>query len=140
MIEQDTNREDNGSVSPSSESEGSDTGVEVQQRIASLEAAVLSGQEEAALLKGALAAAVAKYREAMLSRLPQIPEELVRGETVDEIDASLELATQLVSRVRQQLEAEESSRAVPAGAPPRTTPDLSALAPSEKIAYGLAQR
>jgi len=140
MSEQDTEREDTGSISPSSDIEGSDAGAEAQQRIAGLEAAVLSGQEEAALLKDALATAVAKYRKAILSRLPEIPEELVRGETVDEIDASLELATQIVSRVRQQLDAEESSKAVPAGAPPRTTPDLSALAPSEKIAYGLAQR
>jgi molybdopterin converting factor small subunit len=46
-------------------------------------------------------------------------------------------AKTLVNRVKQGLEAEITAGKVPAGAPIRTPPDLSALSPREKINYAI---
>lgn len=87
-----------------------------------------------------LALAVAKYRAQLLSAAPEIPEELVKGESVEEVDAAFSAAHDLVERVRRKLEAQVASARVPAGAPARSGPDLSALSPKEKIAYALGIR
>jgi hypothetical protein len=110
---------------------------EMQTRIAQLEQGIASRDDELTSMKQTLSGAVAKYRSAVLASAPGIPEELVKGKSVDEIDASLELARGIVSRVRQQLEVEAEADKVPAGAPPRTPQDVSALSPAEKIAYAL---
>ena len=110
---------------------------DLQARIAQLEQGVSSRDSEMAVLKGSLSGAVAKYRAALLATAPEIPTELVKGESIDEIDASLEQARGIVSKVRQQLEADAEANKVPAGAPERTPQDLSALSPAEKIAYAL---
>ena len=68
---------------------------------------------------------------------PEVPEELVSGETVEEIEAALARARNLVEKVRRQVEAEAASARVPAGAPARTGADLTTLSPAEKIAYAL---
>ena len=52
----------------------------------------------------------------------------------------VEKAKALVSRVKQGVEAEVSLAKVPAGAPERTLPDLSALSPREKIQYAIGGR
>ena len=109
----------------------------LQARIAQLEQGVSSRDSEMAVLKGSLSGAVAKYRAALLATAPEIPAELVKGESIDEIDASLEQARGIVSKVRQQLESEAEANKVPTGAPERTPQDLSALSPAEKIAYAL---
>jgi hypothetical protein len=80
-----------------------------------------------------------RYREAVLSREPELPADLVRGETVEEIDAAVERARQTVSQVRQHIEAQAQASRVPAGAPVRGAPDTSALSPAEKIRLGLQQ-
>ena len=109
----------------------------LQARIAQLEQGVSSRDSEMAVLKGSLSGAVAKYRAALLATAPEIPTELVKGESIDEIDASLEQARGIVSKVRQQLEADAEANKVPTGAPERTPQDLSTLSPAEKIAYAL---
>ncbi|MCX5994652.1 MAG: hypothetical protein NTV59_01435 [Chloroflexi bacterium] len=110
---------------------------EMQARIAQLEQGIASRDGELTVIKQSLSGAVAKYRAAVLASAPSIPQELVKGESLDEIDTSLELARGIVSKVRQQLEVEAESNKVPAGAPPRMPQDLSALSPAEKIAYAL---
>jgi AcrR family transcriptional regulator len=115
------------------------TGDELEAKIARLEQAVLSKDTELSALKGSLSGAVARYREALLASAPDIPGELVKGATVEEIDASLEQARGIVARVRQQLEAQTEAKRVPAGAPPRLPQDLSALTAAEKIAYALGK-
>ena len=110
---------------------------DLQARLAQLEQGVSSRDSEMAVLKGSLSGAVAKYRAALLATAPEIPAELVKGESIDEIDASLEQARGIVSKVRQQLEADAEANKVPTGAPERTPQDLSALSPAEKIAYAL---
>ena len=69
-----------------------------------------------------------------------MPEELVRGDTPEEVETSFAAARQVVERIKQKLEAQTGAERVPAGAPARGLPDLSSLSPAEKIAYGLARR
>ncbi len=106
-------------------------------RITQLEVDISARDGELAALKDSLGVAVARYRAAVAATASGVPEDLLRGETVEEIDASLEQARRIVSRVREQLESEAAAGSVPAGAPPRTLPDMSALSPAEKIAHGL---
>ncbi len=113
---------------------------ELQGRIEQLEEGIASRDSELTALKDSLTGAVAKYRAAVMDSAPGVPEELLKGETVEEIDASLELAQGIVAKVRQQFESDVTARSVPAGAPPRTPPDLSALSPGEKIAHALARQ
>jgi len=113
---------------------------ELQGRIEQLEEGIASRDSELAALKDSLAGAVAKYRAAVMASVPGVPEELLKGKTVEEIDASLELAQGIVAKVRQEFESEVAARSIPAGAPPRTPPDLSALPPGEKIAQALARQ
>jgi hypothetical protein len=110
---------------------------ELQARIAQLEQGSAAKDSELAAAKESLSGAVAKYRAAILASTPGIPAELVKGESTEEIDASLEQAQGIISKVRQQIEVEAEANKVPAGAPPRTPQDLSALSPAEKIAYAL---
>ena len=107
------------------------------ERVRQLEESVASKDNELTALKGALANAVDKYRTAVLATAPGVPDELLKGETVEDIDASLEQARRIVLRVKQQLDSDVATRSVPAGAPPRTPPDMSALSPTEKIAHAL---
>ena len=113
---------------------------EMQARIAQLEQGIASRDGELTAIKQSLSGAVTKYRAAVLASAPGIPQDLVKGESLDEIDASLELAGGIISKVRQQLEVEAESNKVPAGAPPRMPQDLSALSPAEKIAYALSRQ
>lgn len=104
------------------------------ERVA-LQEAVAAAQEQAQV-------AVAKYREAVLTTSPELPADLVKGDTVTEIEASLAQARQVVTRVREHLEAQQGQRTayIPVGAPSRLGPDLSGLSPQEKIALGLRHR
>jgi hypothetical protein len=115
------------------------TSDELQAKIVELEQAIASKDNELSTLKGSLSGAVAKYRAALIASSPAIPAELIQGTTIEEVDASLELARGIVSKVKQQLESEADARHVPAGAPQRTPQDLSALTPAEKIAYALGK-
>jgi hypothetical protein len=89
-------------------------------------------------LRRELAAALAAYREARLAADPLVPPELVAGETVEEIDASLERARAIVAQVRERVRSEAARQVAPA-APGRTPLDPSALSPREKIAHGLSR-
>jgi hypothetical protein len=85
-------------------------------------------------------AAAARYREAVLGREPQLPADLVSGDTVDAVDESLARARETVAQVRQHLEQEAHALRVPAGAPVRAAPDFSGLSAAEKIRLGLQQQ
>ncbi len=121
--------------------EGVDTVVahnEGQSADPSPEAAPSPQEAEIAHLKGLLAAAVARYREAVVAQAPDVPAELVSGDTVEAVDLSLKAGRELVARVREHLSAGETAVKVPAGAPSRRATDFAALSPFEKIAHGLA--
>lgn len=122
--------------------EGEETAAE--ERIGELEGALAQLQQqmegEVAALKEQIAGAAAKYRALILATAPEVPEELVRGETPEEVEASFTAAREMVEKVRRQLEAKAQAQRVPAGAPARTPPDLGTLSPQKKIAYALSRQ
>ena len=68
---------------------------------------------------------------------PDVLDELISGDSVETINQSVEHAQRYIFKVKQGLEAEAARTRVPVGAPQRTTPDLSALSPREKIRYAI---
>ncbi len=96
-------------------------------------------EQELAGLREQTKSSAERYRELVLQQAPELPAELVTGETVEEIDVALERARETVSKVRGHLESQAQAGRVPVGAPARSGPDLSALSPEEKIRFGLNQ-
>ncbi|OGN99769.1 MAG: hypothetical protein A2Y58_03935 [Chloroflexi bacterium RBG_13_51_52] len=84
-----------------------------------------------------LAGAVAAYKELVAQANSGLVAEMIKGDTIEEIRESVAGARALVERVKQEIGAENNLIRVPAGAPARTPPDLSALSPREKIKYGI---
>ena len=77
---------------------------------------------------------------ALLASQPEVPPDLVSGETVEEVDQQLEAALRMIAQLRGHLESQAQAARVPTGAPARRAPDLSALSPAEKIVHGLSQQ
>lgn len=110
------------------------------ERIKELEGGVAESEamtSELEHLQQELAQAVEKYKAMVVWSNPDIPEELLRGSSLEEIDASVEQAKGLVDKVRKQIEEQVQATRIPAGAPPRAAPDLEAMSPGEKIKYAL---
>jgi septal ring factor EnvC (AmiA/AmiB activator) len=105
--------------------------------IASLKQSLAASQEQQKRLADSLAQAVSSYKALAISAHPRLPEELITGESIEAVTDSLARARALVSKVRQALEAEAMQARFPAGAPARSSPDLSALSPKEKIQYAI---
>jgi hypothetical protein len=114
------------------------TAAEETARTALAEAAALRERLQAGEEREREAAA--RYRELALRLEPALPPELVRGDTVAEVEATLAEARAVSERVRERIQAAAQGARVPAGAPPRGGPDLGAMSPAEKIRYGLARR
>jgi len=127
------------------EDQNSPSGEELaESRVTELEALVAQKDEEltqansrVSELEQAVAKAVASYKAMVTQSNSEVPEELISGDTIDSVNESLMKAKALIGKVRQGLEAEITSSKVPAGAPLRTPPDLSALSPREKIQYAI---
>ncbi|HEU0072588.1 MAG TPA: hypothetical protein VFS30_01115 [Dehalococcoidia bacterium] len=83
--------------------------------------------------------AVQRYREVVLEREPQLPADLVNGDSIGEVDAAVERARQTVAQVRQHLDQQAQALRIPAGAPARGSPDVSELSSAEKIRLGLSK-
>jgi len=116
-------------------------------RIAALESALSAAQSESeaalaetARLKDAEAATVGKYREALLAAHPEIPQDLIQGDSVSQLFSSVEKGKATVDAVRQSLEAEAAATRVPAGAPTRAGIPTEGMSPREKIAYAIQQK
>ena len=105
---------------------------------AAAEAAALREQIGAATQRAQTAAE--RYRDLVVRTEPALPADLISGGDVDAIDASVTAAREIVGRVRTHIETQAQAGRVPAGAPPRSAPDLSALTPEQKIRHGLAAR
>ncbi len=113
-------------------------------RVAELEGLVAQREEELTKantcitgLEQAVNQAVTSYRVLAVQANPDVIEELITGDTIDDIDGSLKKAKTFVSKVREGFEAEMAGAKVPAGAPQRTPIDLSVLSPREKIQYAI---
>jgi hypothetical protein len=120
--------------------------AEKDARIAELEASLSeakTGSEAAAAelttVKEANAQAVAKYLDAVRVANPTIPQDIITGDTIEDIDSSLAKATTIAESVKANLEAQAKEAKVPAGAPPRGEISLEGLTPREKIAAGIQQ-
>ncbi len=113
------------------------TEVNLNSEVAILKQAVAESEEQLTGINQSLTEAVASYKALVTQSNPEVLEELITGDTIEAINESLEKAKTLVSSVRQGLEAEIAAGKVPAGAPVRTPPDLSALSPREKINYAI---
>ena len=83
------------------------------------------------------AEAVSRYRAMLLQSMPEAPESMVLGETVDEVDRSFADARALVERVRREVEEKLSKERLPAGSPTRGPANFAALTPLEKIRSAL---
>ena len=168
MLTDEVNQNENLPESESGEQNLSETGesgeemvaqkdeelAEAVARISELEQALADKESEIADMKQAqaeledrlsandkaLTEAVASYRALAIQTNPEVMEELISGDTIEAIDESLKKARSLVDKVRHGLESEVSLARVPAGAPERRSPDLSALSPREKIQYAIGGR
>ena len=85
------------------------------------------------------AAATGKYLEAVRSLNAAIPADVITGDTIEAIDASVAQAQAIADAVRQTLADEAKKGKVPAGAPTRVI-NLDGLTAKEKIALGLSQQ
>jgi hypothetical protein len=120
--------------------------AEKDARIAELNASLnvaLQGSEaaaaELAAAKQAKDQAVSKYLEAARVLNSTIPQDVISGQTIEEIDASVEKAQSIADAVKANLEAQAKEARVPAGAPTRGEISLEGLSPREKIAAGIQQ-
>ena len=111
--------------------------AEKDGEIASLKQSVAQYSEDMNRLGEQLNQAVSSYKSLVIETNPEIPPELITDDTIESIDDSLARARDLVSQVRQGLEAESIRTRIPAGAPVRTPPDFSALSAREKIQYAI---
>ena len=109
----------------------------LEGEIATLKQALAESNDSLSKLNESLSQTVASYKMLAIQSNPDIPEELITGDSVEAINDSLVSARELVSKVRKGMEAEISLVRVPSGAPQRTAPDLSALSPREKIQYAI---
>jgi hypothetical protein len=84
--------------------------------------------------------AVSRYRE-MVAASPDLVADMVRGATIEEIDASAEAARQAYATISRQI-AQQHEQSVSPGNPSRSSSSAGAeaLKPEAKIALGLRGR
>jgi len=120
--------------------------AEKDTRLAELETALSEAKQgseastaELATVKEARDEAVSRYLGMAKVSNPQVPGDMISGETIADIDASVEKGKGLVSAVKKTLESEAAAAKVPAGAPTRgeTTEGMSN---KDMIAAGLHQK
>jgi hypothetical protein len=95
---------------------------------------------ELAQVKEVNAQAVVKYLDVVRLANPTIPQDIIAGDTIEAIDASVEKALYIANAVKASLEAQAREARVPAGAPARGEISLEGLTPREKIAAGIQQK
>ena len=98
-----------------------------------LEASVV----ELAALKDDRDSALGHYLDMAKAANPNVPEAIIAGATIAEIDASIEKGKTIVESVRAAMESEAAKTKVPAGAPTRGAINTEGLTAREKIAAGI---
>jgi uncharacterized coiled-coil protein SlyX len=129
----------------------------LQERIASLEADLATRTGELETIQGQLAEAttnfegakaayayaVEDYKKLVLASNPLFTPDIIGGDTIEDVKASVEKAGVLVNKVKEGLEAQAKALAglasVPAGAPARSGINTEGLSTKEKINLGLEQ-
>ena len=118
---------------PTAEEIPSEEALEIQ-RLATL---VTERDSEISGLRQQVELAVSRYRNALIAGAPDLPEELVQGTSIEELDRSMESARKIVEKVASRIEARAPEARVPSGAPARRPADVSGLSPREKILYAI---
>lgn len=101
-----------------------------------------AGKENESKLSGfaeSLTDALKRYRDLALVTVPDAVADLVVGDTIDAIDASLAGARLLVDKVKSSLEL-SASESISSGSPEREGQDWRGLTPKEKIIIGLNEQ
>jgi chromosome segregation ATPase len=111
-----------------------------QQGLEARDGEIESLRTRADTLESAVRESAVRYRAIAMEREPDLPGDLIDGETIDDVDQAIERARETVARVRGHLEAQAQSNRVPVGAPARPEPDTSKLSAQEKIARGIEGR
>ncbi len=113
------------------------TAASLKSEVTTLKESILQSDQKLAEVTDALSQAVASYKARVIESNPEVPVDLIAGESIEAVDKSLENARAIISKVREGLEAEIKMARIPAGAPLRAPLDLSALSPREKIQYAI---
>jgi len=113
---------------------------EATQAIEQGTAAVQAATTEIASAREAKDQAVAKYLTMAKALNPTIPEGIISGETIEEIDQSIDKGKAIVEAVKKAMETEAAATRVPAGAPTRGAIPTEGMSPKEKIAYAIQQK
>ena len=111
--------------------------AELEQRLEQSETQRREGEEKLSASQKSLKEAISRYRTMLLESMPEAPEPMVVGETVDEVDRSFADARALVERVRREVEEKLSKERLPAGSPTRGSANFATLTPMEKIRSAL---
>jgi len=109
------------------------------EELRGLNAQVAESASSLASLQATLDGALAEFKSLVVSANPLFSEELIQGNTLDEIKASVEKANAVVGKVKAGLESQANLTTIPAGAPAATPVDLSTLSSREKITRGLQE-
>ncbi len=112
--------------------------AELEQRLEQSETQRREGEEKLSATQKSLAEAVSRYRAMLLKSMPEAPESMVVGETVDEVDSSFADAKALVQQVRREMEERLARERLPAGSPTRGHANFATLTPMEKIRSALS--
>lgn len=114
------------------------------ERLAEREAHAAQAEERSAELRRELEraregqrVAVFRFRDAALAAAPELPGDLVAGETVEEVERAIERARAVVAHVRGHDARTPVVPSVPAGSPARRGPDTSAMSAMQKIRMGI---
>jgi hypothetical protein len=107
------------------------------QRLAELENTVTEANERASKMEGSLKQSVKSYKTLITAANPDVLPEMLAGESVEELDASLGKARELIGKIKTGLESQSKATRVPAGAPQRGAADISGMTASEKIRVGM---
>lgn len=120
--------------------------AEKDTRLAELETALSEAKQgseastaELASTREARDQAVTKYLGMAKATNPHVPGDMISGETIEEIDASVEKGKGLVAAVKKTLESETAAAKVPAGAPTRGE-STEGMSSKELIAAGIKQQ
>jgi len=111
--------------------------ADLEAEVADLRQSGLASEQKLTEVSRLLSQAIASYKALVIESNPEVPAELIEGDTIEAIESSLKSAKSLISKVREGLEAEIRMVRIPAGAPPRAPVDFSALSPREKIQHGI---
>ena len=114
--------------------------VELEAKLDEADQTFASLNTQVSQLKEAHGQAVSKYLGAVRLANPTIPQDIITGDTIEDIDASLAMAASIAESVKANLETQAKEAKVPAGAPTRSEISVEGLSPREKIAAGIQQK